>query len=66
MTFATFLKTVIAFLPELIGLIKSLHEGAVRGIDHAVLKSRLKAIDKAFAHPDKRRAAKELNDAFKK
>lgn len=66
MSFMAIAKTVFTFLPELINLVKKLHEGAVNGISHAVLKSRLKAIDKAFGHQDKRRVARELNDAFKK
>ena len=65
MSFMAILKTVLTFLPELINLVKKLNAGIDAGIEHAVLKSRLKAIDKAFSHPDKRRAARELNDAFK-
>ncbi len=65
MGFWAIVKTILTFMPELVSLVKGLHEGAQRGISHAVLKSRLKAIDKAFSHPDKRRAARELNNAFK-
>jgi Mn-dependent DtxR family transcriptional regulator len=66
MSFMAILKTIFTFLPELIGLVKKLHEGVSNGISHAVLRSRLKAIDKAFGHQDRRRAARELNNAFKK
>ncbi len=67
MTFGAILKTIFTFLPELVGLIKTLHASAQAGVEHMVLKNRLKKIGRAFEPgKDPRQAAKELNDAFKK
>lgn len=66
MSFWVVVKTIFQFLPELIGLIKALNNGVNAGIDRAVLSARIKTIEKAFGHKDRRRAARELNDAFKK
>ncbi len=66
MTFGAILKTIFTFLPELVSLIKALGNGVKNGIEIATLKHRIKVIEKAFGHADRRRAARELNDVFKK
>lgn len=66
MSFGAIIKVVFTFLPEFISLVKSISIGLKNGVDALTVRHRLKAIEKAFGHSDRRRAARELNDVFKK
>lgn len=62
MDFITFLK----LLPELIGLVKTLMTMIDRGVTILEVKSRVNSISKALDNPDRREAARQLNDVFRK
>jgi hypothetical protein len=55
----------LQLLPEIWGMFKYIVKSIEDGVDQAILKKKLNAVTKAFKNPDKRKAAKELDDAFK-
>ncbi len=62
---ASFLK-VLGLIPEIWAIFKKLVASVESGVDQAVLRKRLKAVTKAFDNQDRRKAAKDLDDVFKK
>jgi hypothetical protein len=59
-----YIGTVLAFLPEIVGFIKTISGMLDRGVTEIEIKNRIKAVDKAFANPDRIESAKELRDAL--
>lgn len=59
-------KIVVKYLPEFIGLIKTLYNASKDGINEIVIKNMFKKIDKAFKNADPQDSARQLNDIFRK
>lgn len=59
-----YLNTAITFLPELIGLIKTLTHKVDKEMTVLEMKSRIKAVDQAFKESDRIESAKKLRDAL--
>jgi hypothetical protein len=57
--------TLVKVLPELISFIRELVLAVKSGVEIIQIKRKLKAIEKTFANPDKRKAAEELDDIFR-
>ena len=60
------LKIVVKYLPEFIGLIKTLFSASKEGIEEFKIKRLFKSIDKAFEETDPQISARDLNDLFRK
>ena len=57
--------TIIQFLPELIGLIRSLVGRVEDGVETARLKRDIKRISNAFQATNRAEAARALNEVFR-
>jgi len=60
-TFAALIKV----LPEIISLTREVISQIKAGVEYIQIKRKLKAVEKSFANPDKRKAAEELDDVFR-
>lgn len=55
----------LQYLPEVISFIKWISKQIDKGVDHQVIKYKIKKIHQAFENPDPAQGAKELDDIFK-
>lgn len=65
MTFWGAVKLVVKYLPEFIGLLKTLSSASKKGVQDFQIKRLFKKIDKAFESSDAQISARDLNDIFR-
>jgi Na+-transporting methylmalonyl-CoA/oxaloacetate decarboxylase gamma subunit len=59
-----YLGTILAFLPQLVELVRGIAAAVDRGATKIEMQKRVEAVAKAFENPDRVKAAKELKDAI--
>ena len=55
---------LIEFIPEFVSIVKAVFSLIQTGVTKIQIRAQLKAIEKAVANPDRRQAAKEMDDIF--
>jgi len=65
MTFLTFFKLFIKFLPEVVSLIKWIYQEGEDGVEDHVIKKRIASIHSAMTTPGRREAARGLSNVFR-
>jgi hypothetical protein len=60
-----YLAIIFKYLPELINLVKWIAEQTSKDIENAVIKSKMRAITKAFDETNRSQAAHDLNNVFR-